>query len=223
MATTKLLPASRTTVLAVASPSSSSFSITSRHTSSSTTFSTRLNKVGYVDREKRFAETSGGGGERKSVVVTSAVSTSENALTTKTHTGSGGVDLAFLVHVIKMAGITSLKVVTRKRPWRLIVQMFIEKVIIDCRFFTMLAVAGSMLGSVLCFLEKLPSWVGIGSITEAKSKIGHALMMILQVGVLEKFKSIPMASGLDLACFAGAVFVSSACIFLLSKLSLTAS
>ncbi|KAM7517129.1 hypothetical protein LguiA_006712 [Lonicera macranthoides] len=168
------------------------------------------------------------------------------------------------------------------------------QVIIDCRFFTMLAVAGSMLGSVLCFLEsylqyfrafsqgsdqghvvhllieavdmfligtamlifgmglhmmfvgsrnlngkgsplppsnffglfylrKLPSWVGIGSITEAKSKIGHALMMILQVGVLEKFKSIPMASGLDLACFAGAVFVSSACIFLLSKLSLTAS
>lgn len=83
--------------------------------------------MGSVDGEKRLAGTSGG--ERKSAVVTSAVATSENALTTKTRTGSGGVDLAFLVvDMIKMVGITSFKVVTRKRPWRLIVQMFIEKV-----------------------------------------------------------------------------------------------
>lgn len=57
------------------------------------------------------------------------------------------------------------------------------------------------------------------SVSQAKSKIGHAVMMMLQVGVLEKFKSIPIVTSLDLACFAGAVFVSSACIFLLSKLS----
>ena len=61
------------------------------------------------------------------------------------------------------------------------------------------------------------------SVSQAKSKIGHAVMMILQVGVLEKFKSIPIVTNLDLACFAGAVFVSSACIFLLSRISVGSS
>ncbi|KAK9271190.1 hypothetical protein L1049_026780 [Liquidambar formosana] len=172
------------------------------------------------------------------------------------------------------------------------------QVIIDCRFFTMFAVAGSLLGSVLCFVEgsfsilesylqyfhtlsqrstdeghvvqllieaidmylvgtamlmfgmglyamfvgsknikeneprlplsnffglfymrTLPRWVQMKSISQAKSRIGHAVTMILQVGVLEKFRSVPLVTGLDLACFAGVVLVSSACIFLLSKLS----
>ena len=57
------------------------------------------------------------------------------------------------------------------------------------------------------------------SVSQAKSKIGHAVMMILQVGVLDKLKSVSVVTGLDLACFSGAVFISSACIFLLSKLS----
>lgn len=69
------------------------------------------------------------------------------------------------------------------------------------------------------FFQTLPAWVEMKSVSQAKSKIGHAVMMILQVGVLEKFKSIPTVTSLDLACFAGAVFVSSACIFLLSRLS----
>ncbi|KAA8537683.1 hypothetical protein F0562_027327 [Nyssa sinensis] len=191
-----------------------------------------------------------------------------------------------------------LKAATKRRPWKVNAQMFIETIIIDCRFFTLFAVAGSLLGSVLCFVEgcfiilesyfqyfhalsqksgqghvvqllieaidmfligtamlifgmglhvmfvgskhlkgngsqlpgsnffglfnlkTLPTWVGMNSVTQAKSKIGHAMMMILQVGVLEKFKSVPLVTGLDLACFAGAVFVSSSCIFLLSRLSL---
>ncbi|CAL5415510.1 unnamed protein product [Camellia sinensis] len=74
----------------------------------------------------------------------------------------------------------------------------------------------------LFYLKTLPRWVGMKSVTEAKSKIGQAVMMTLQVGVLEKFKSIPLVTGFDLACFAGAVFVSSACIFLLSQLSVGA-
>ncbi|CAL5349142.1 unnamed protein product [Camellia sinensis] len=69
------------------------------------------------------------------------------------------------------------------------------------------------------FVQTLPRWVGMKSVTEAKSKIGQAVMMTLQVGVLEKFKSVPLVTGFDLACFAGAVFVSSACLFLLSQLS----
>jgi len=68
-------------------------------------------------------------------------------------------------------------------------------------------------------LQSLPTWVEMRSVSQAKSKIGHAIMMILQVGMLEKFKNIPLATSLDLACFAGAVMFSSACIFLLSRLS----
>lgn len=70
------------------------------------------------------------------------------------------------------------------------------------------------------FCQTIPSQVGMNSIMQAKTKIGHAVVMILQVGVLEKFQSVPLVTGLDLACFAGAVFLSATCIFLLSKLSI---
>ncbi|GAB2212950.1 hypothetical protein Drorol1_Dr00020958 [Drosera rotundifolia] len=32
-------------------------------------------------------------------------------------------------------------------------QMFIERVVVDCRFFALFAVAGSLLGSIMCFVE----------------------------------------------------------------------
>ncbi|KAJ9186645.1 hypothetical protein P3X46_002192 [Hevea brasiliensis] len=72
----------------------------------------------------------------------------------------------------------------------------------------------------LFFLKSLPTWVQMESVSQAKSRIGHAVIMILQVGLLEKFKKIPLVTSLDFACFAGAVLISSACIFILSKLSL---
>ena len=59
------------------------------------------------------------------------------------------------------------------------------------------------------------------SVSQAKSKLGHAVMMLLQVGVLDKFKSVPLVTGTDLACFAGTVLISSACIFVLSKLAVS--
>lgn len=71
----------------------------------------------------------------------------------------------------------------------------------------------------LQLFQKLPTWVGMESVSAVKSKIGHAVVMILQVGVLEKFKSIPLNSAADLACFAAAVLISSASIFFLSKLN----
>ncbi|CAK9170889.1 unnamed protein product [Ilex paraguariensis] len=236
---------------------SSSFSNLSNPSMSSTTMKLMcLNKVGFNGERN-------GDGEKKLMVAVKA---------------SAAVSKRVLV-------------VTKRKPWKLLVQMFIEKVIIDCRFFTMLAVAGSLLGSVLGFVEgsfmfvdsylqyfhalsersdqshviqlliesigtamlvfgmalhvmfvgskgkgsqlpgqtcwaflsqgeaTLPSWVGTQSVKQAKSNIGQAMMMILQVGMLEKFKSIPLVTGLDLACFAGAAFISSACIFLLSRLS----
>ncbi|XP_043713310.1 uncharacterized protein LOC122661866 [Telopea speciosissima] len=187
----------------------------------------------------------------------------------------------------------------KRKSWRLKVEMLLERVFIDCRFFTLFAVSGSLLGSILCFFEgcflilesyfnyfhkmlqnsdqghvvellieaidmfllgtamlifgtglyvffvgskgmkrggtelipqsnffglyhlhMLPAWVEMQSISQEKSKLGHAVLMILHGGVLEKFKNIPLVTGLDLACFAGAVLVSSASIFLLSRLSM---
>ncbi|KAK4782158.1 hypothetical protein SAY86_016260 [Trapa natans] len=190
-----------------------------------------------------------------------------------------------------------LRTAARWRLTKVDIQNLVERAIIDCRFFTCLAVAGTLLGSVLCFLEgsftvlesyvqyfrsmsgiadqgqvtqlliealdtflvgtamlifgvslhamfigsreannkpwlpisslfglyslagNVPSWVELRSVSRAKSKIGHAVMIILQVGMLDKFKSVPIATGFDLACFAGAVLLSSACIFILSRLS----
>ncbi|XP_076933233.1 uncharacterized protein LOC143599062 [Bidens hawaiensis] len=205
------------------------------------------------------------------------------------------VDLATLMVFLRSNTLDMLKVVTRRRQWNLIIQSLVEKVIMDSRFLTIFGVIGTLLGSVLCFLEgvflvvhsylgyfqaiyhhtdhghimdilikaldmflvgtamlifgmglhvmfvgsqasegrpipssnffglfylkEFPSWAGMKSIYEAKSKIGHALMLLLQVGVLEKFKSVPLVTGLDLACFAAAVFVSAAGLFILSQLS----
>lgn len=212
--------------------------------------------------------------------------------------GAGGVaDLAWLLRKVSIAALVILKVPTKPRTRLLNAQMFIERSVIDCRFFALFAVAGSLLGSVLCFLEgfllviesyvhyfnmlsqnsdkghmvqllieaidmflvgtallvfgmglhvmfvgsdhlkakgplpvsnlfglfrlkSLPRWACMQSVTQAKSEIGHAIIMILQVGVLEKFKNVPLVTGLDLACFGGAIFLSSACVFLLSRLSI---
>ncbi|GMP81157.1 hypothetical protein CsSME_00035960 [Camellia sinensis var. sinensis] len=239
------------------------------------------------------------------VVVKASVAASESSNVLKTskpphQTNAGEIGMASLLAKVAFTALLVLRVVTKPRPWKLHPQMLIERVIIDCRFFTLFAVAGSLVGSILCFVEgcfmvlesyfhyfnslsqssdhgdvmhllieaidmfligtamlifgmglhamfvgskylkgkgsqlpssnffglfhlkTLPRWVGMKSVTEAKSKIGQAVMMTLQVGVLEKFKSIPLVTGFDLACFAGAVFVSSACIFLLSQLSVGA-
>jgi len=76
-----------------------------------------------------------------------------------------------------------------------------------------------MIFCIYIFMQTLPTWAQMQSVSQAKSKIGHAVMMILQVGVLEKLKSVTLVTGVDLACFAGAVLISSASIFLLSRLS----
>ena len=59
----------------------------------------------------------------------------------------------------------------------------------------------------LRFFQTFPAWVEMKSLSQAKSKIGHAVMKYhLQVRVLEKFKSIPIVTSLVLACFSGALF-----------------
>ncbi|KAL3514580.1 hypothetical protein ACH5RR_027297 [Cinchona calisaya] len=233
--------------------------------------------------------------ERAAKEVKVSVSTSGCLVTSKPKTDVWADLAQFLADVADFVVlmIRRLALFIRRIPWKLHMQMFVEKVIMDCRFFAMFGVGGSLLGSALCFVEgfslivesyfqyfhslsqgseqehivhllieaidmflvatamlvfgmgmyvmfvgpsgrtgkwsqllhrsislkTLPSRIGIHTIMQAKSKIGQAVIMILQVGVLEKFKTIPLVTGFDLACFAGAVFTSSACIFLLSKLA----
>ncbi|GMH17521.1 hypothetical protein Nepgr_019362 [Nepenthes gracilis] len=211
----------------------------------------------------------------------------------------GGVDLATLCSNAVAAVLSVFRSAVDRSPYISPLQMFIETVIINCRFFTFLGVAGSLFGSVLCFVEgcflilqscfqsiishrmdqgfiiqpiveaidmflmgnamlifgmglysmfvatksmqrrqpeliesnlfglfylkMVPSWPEMqNAVTHAKSRIGRCIMMILQVGVIDKFKSVPLACGFDLACFAAALLVSSACIFLLSRLRVPA-
>ncbi|KAL6843540.1 hypothetical protein ACP4OV_026602 [Aristida adscensionis] len=69
-------------------------------------------------------------------------------------------------------------------------------------------------------LKKLKEGAKIRCITTAKTRIGHAILLLLQAAVLEEFKSVPLVSGFDLACFAGTVLASSAGVFLLSKITM---
>ncbi|KAK8708035.1 hypothetical protein V6N13_059082 [Hibiscus sabdariffa] len=277
MATTRLLRSSNKPLGRVFAPSSS--------WPSSSAKTVRYTSKGGVKGEKKTC----GNSERKPSVAVKALATTLEAV-------EGSVDrrrelASLLTNVVHAMREVLVRPVLKPRPWKLHIQMFIENVILNCRFFTIFAVAGSLFGSILCFMEyfqglfskkldqehiihllieaidmflvgtamlifgmglyimfvgsktmkggapslptsnlfglfhwkTLPAWVEMKSISQAKSKMGHAVMMILQVGVLEKFKSIPIATSLDLACFAASLFVSSACIFLLSRLSVGTS
>ncbi|KAM0967876.1 hypothetical protein ACFX13_016614 [Malus domestica] len=261
-----------------------------------------LSKGRRINGEKGLTRNDNDSHERKQMHAV-AVKASATTLAEPQVENRGGllVELASLVGRANRALPILLRTALRPKSLRQQVQMFIERGIIDCRFFTLLAVAGSLLGSVLCFVEGCfivlesyfqyfhalshktdqghmvhllieaidmflvgtamlifavglyamfvgskaakergprfsdsnlfglfymkapPAWVNMQSVSQAKSKIGHAVVMILQVGLLEKFKSIPLVTPLDLACFAGSVLLSSAGIFLLSRLSATAS
>ncbi|GAY39412.1 hypothetical protein CUMW_044170 [Citrus unshiu] len=241
-------------------------------------------------------------GQRKSAAPikfkASASASDSLMITAKTEVGRG-IDLSSLLANVTRAALKFLRPRPSVNPTSSSshIQRFIERVIIDCRFFTFFAVAGSLLGYILCFLEGCflllesyfkffnslsqkanqahimhlvieaidmflvgtallifgvglyamfvgsknikekssqipgsnlfglfylktpPKWVEMGSVSQAQSRIGHAVMMVLQVEVLEKFNSIPVVTSLDLVCFAGAALLSSACIFLLSRLS----
>ncbi|KAI0498136.1 hypothetical protein KFK09_021377 [Dendrobium nobile] len=182
--------------------------------------------------------------------------------------------------------------------WYLNPQVLLEKVIMNCRFFTLIGVFGSLVGSVLCFIEgcflilksyfeyfftiwkgldqgdvlhlileasdmflvgtamlvfgmglysmfiedreiprrrkgllangsnlfglfhlqMLPAWMQMKSVAEANSRIGHAVVMLLQAGMVEKLKGVSVVNGMDLGCFAAAIFTASATVFLLAHL-----
>ncbi|XP_059281557.1 uncharacterized protein LOC132035301 [Lycium ferocissimum] len=234
----------------------------------------------------------GGGDVQKKPGAAKAVGTATGMLVSEPMTQNWNIsDVSLVADNVSDLVLHNLKKFLKRMPQKLHhLQLFIEKGILDCRFFTLFAVAGTLIGSLLCFVEgcylivesyvhyfialshksdlghvvqlliealdmfllgtamltfgmglyvmfvgsrnkgpgqnmfnfqTLPSLMGMKSVMQAKSRIGHALIMLLQVGVLEKFKNIPVVNGLDLACFAGAVFVSSICVFILSRLAVT--
>ncbi|XVE55981.1 hypothetical protein DITRI_Ditri03aG0200900 [Diplodiscus trichospermus] len=104
-----------------------------------------------LDAEKKVC----GNSERKpTVAVKASVAEAERtALVISKPQVDWGREVASLLANAMNAMRQVLRPVVKPRPWKLHVQMLIEKVVIDCRFFTILAVAGSLLGSVLCFME----------------------------------------------------------------------
>ncbi|XP_040998687.1 uncharacterized protein LOC121244603 [Juglans microcarpa x Juglans regia] len=295
MATARLMFRTARPPLPLGLPSSSSSSASA---SLSGTTVRCVSKAGFIEADDRKSVSMDGETRNSVLAVKASAATSEPILCSELRAGRG-ILLSYLAslvvaNVIKAAMSTLRSMAVEQR---LYVQLFIERAIIDCRFFTLFAVVGSLFGSVLCFLEgcftilesylqyfhsfsdksnqehvmqllieaidmflvgtamlmfgmglyvifvgnktmtrkgpllsgsnlfglfymkTLPAWVEMQSVSQAKSKIGHAVIMILQVGVLQKLKNIPLVSGVDLACFAGAVLISSASIFLLSRLS----
>ncbi|GMP44069.1 hypothetical protein CsSME_00013170 [Camellia sinensis var. sinensis] len=150
MVATRLLRTSRPLGLHLPSSSSSSYCSLKNPTLSSTI--TNRSKGG-ENKEKRLG--GGGVGEKKPLAAVMAVATTtERVIISEPQTNIGGVGLAsdLVIKIANMA-LLMLKMATKQRPWRLHAQMFIERTIVDCRFFTLFAIVRSLLGSVLCFLK----------------------------------------------------------------------
>lgn len=54
---------------------------------------------------------------------------------------------------------------------------------------------------------------------ELKTKLGHVIVMLLLIGLFDKSKKAAINTPVDLLCFCASVFLSSSCLFLLSKLA----
>lgn len=68
-------------------------------------------------------------------------------------------------------------------------------------------------------LMERPKWLDIKTVNELKTKVGHVIVMLLLIGLIDRSKKATIQSPLDLLCFCASVFLSSSCLFLLSKLN----
>lgn len=68
-------------------------------------------------------------------------------------------------------------------------------------------------------LKERPPWLEIKSVNELKTKLGHVIVMILLVGLLEKSKLVEISSTRDLLCFSASILLSSGSLYLLSRLT----
>ncbi|XP_062095709.1 uncharacterized protein LOC133801503 [Humulus lupulus] len=79
------------------------------------------------------------------------------------------------------------------------------------------AYASNLFG--LFTLKERPKWLDIKTVNELKTKVGHVIVMLLLIGLLDKCKKASINTPLDLLCFAASVLLSSGCLFLLSRLT----
>ncbi|GLT91366.1 hypothetical protein SLE2022_092570 [Rubroshorea leprosula] len=68
-------------------------------------------------------------------------------------------------------------------------------------------------------LKERPRWLEIKTVSELKTKLGHVIVMLLLIGLLDKSKKAIIHSPMDLLFFSASVLLSSCCLYLLSKLS----
>ncbi|CAH2078541.1 unnamed protein product, partial [Thlaspi arvense] len=68
-------------------------------------------------------------------------------------------------------------------------------------------------------LKERPQWLEVKSVSELKTKLGHVIVMLLLIGLFDKSRKIVITSVTDLLCISVSIFLSSACLFLLSRLN----
>ncbi|KAF8077012.1 hypothetical protein N665_1070s0007 [Sinapis alba] len=68
-------------------------------------------------------------------------------------------------------------------------------------------------------LKERPQWLEVKSVSELKTKLGHVIVMLLLIGLFDKSRKVAITSVADLLCISASIFLSSACLFLLSRLN----
>ncbi|XP_062146572.1 uncharacterized protein LOC133854396 [Alnus glutinosa] len=68
-------------------------------------------------------------------------------------------------------------------------------------------------------LKERPKWLDIKTVNELKTKLGHVIVMLLLIGLLDRSKKAVIHSPADLLCFSASILLSSGSLFLLSKLN----
>ncbi|XP_020596467.1 uncharacterized protein LOC110036376 [Phalaenopsis equestris] len=67
-------------------------------------------------------------------------------------------------------------------------------------------------------LPEKPKWLEIKSVSELKTKVGHAVVLVLLIGLFDKSRKLAICSTNDLLYFAASILLSSGCLYLLSML-----
>ncbi|CAL8099967.1 unnamed protein product [Prunus armeniaca] len=143
-------------------------------------------KAGSLSGEKRLGGKNDNHERKQTVVVEASMATSDTmSITLKPQVNRGRfAELVSLLTKTNRALLILLRTALKPKPSRQQVQMFIERGIIDCRFFTLLAVAGSLLGSVLCFVEGcfmvLESYFQYFHALSHKTDQGHMVHLLIE-------------------------------------------
>ncbi|KAG2274003.1 hypothetical protein Bca52824_056558 [Brassica carinata] len=64
-------------------------------------------------------------------------------------------------------------------------------------------------------MKERPKWMKTSSLDELQTKVGHVIIMILLVKMLERSKMVTIATGLDLLSYSVCIFMSSASLYIL--------